>query len=134
MVQSVSSPRPHLSPEIVNKTPVVPKVDRTQVDPQLVEAAEGLEALFIDHMMQAMRKTVPKNEFSLNSPAVDIYQGMLDSEIAESAARTNSVGLADQIIAYMNQPRYNNNVRGNPLSTGGTHEGQSAEQPSNHSK
>jgi Rod binding domain-containing protein len=79
---------------------------KKDVDPQIRAAAEGLEAMFLNTMMQAMRGTVQESEYSLENPATKIYRGMLDSEIAEKTARTNSVGLADQIIAYLEQRGY----------------------------
>lgn len=85
------------------------QIDRRQdVDPQIRAAAEGMEAMFVNQMMQAMRKTVDKSEMSLDSPATEIYQGMLDTEMAQKTARLNSVGLADQIIAYLEARSYNN--------------------------
>jgi Rod binding domain-containing protein len=57
-------------------------------------------------MMKVMRETVPKSEMSLDSPATDVYRSMLDSETAQIAARTGGVGLADQIIAYLQGQRY----------------------------
>jgi Rod binding domain-containing protein len=68
-----------------------------------------MEAMFLDYMMKVMRQTVPKSELESNSPATEIYQGMLDSEIAQKAARTGGVGLSDQIIAYLQSQRYNQN-------------------------
>lgn len=102
-------------------------IDRTKVDPAMVEAAEGMETMFIDYMMKVMRDTVPKNEMDLESPATNIYRGMLDSEYAKSAARAGGVGLADQIIAYLQSQSYTKKEEqaAPALSTGGTHEGQS---------
>jgi Rod binding domain-containing protein len=86
-----------------------PKRSRDDVDPQIRKAAEGLESMFMNQMMQAMRNTVQESEFSLENPATKIYRGMLDSEISQQAARTNSIGLADQIIAYLEQRGYTGN-------------------------
>lgn len=80
---------------------------RADVDPQVREAAEGLEAMFLNTMLQAMRGTVEESEYSLENPATKIYRGMLDQEVAGQTARNNSVGLADQIIAYLEQRGYN---------------------------
>lgn len=82
-------------------------IDRSKVDPSIVKAAEGMEAMFIDYMMKVMRQTVPKNDMDLESPASDIYRGMLDSEYAEKAAHVGGFGLADQIIDYLQSQRYN---------------------------
>lgn len=72
----------------------------------MLQAAEGMEAMFLDYMMKVMRQTVPKNDMDLQSPATEIYQGMLDSETAQKAARTGGIGLADQIVAYLESRRY----------------------------
>lgn len=104
----------------------VPVIDRKKVDPQVLKAAEGMEAMFLDYMMQVMRKSVPDNEMSLDSPATKIYQSMLDSEVSQIAAKTGGVGLAEQIIAYLEAARYNNHGKLGQThgSTGGTNEGQ----------
>ncbi len=99
-------------------------VDWQKVDPATREAAQGMEAMFLDYMMQTMRKSVGKSEMSLSNGASEIYQGMLDSEYSQRAARAGGVGLAEQIVAYLQSARYNQSevARG----TGGTsHEDQS---------
>lgn len=82
------------------------RVDRSRVDPQIVKAAEGLESLFLDQMMQVMRKGVERSELSLDNSASDIYRGMLDTEYSKIAAHTGGVGLADQIIEYLQSTQY----------------------------
>lgn len=108
----------------------VPVVDKTQVDPRTLEAAQGMEAMFLDYMMKVMRQTVPKNEMDLESPATEIYRSMMDSETAQKAARAGGVGLADQLVAYLESQRYTLGRREHAapaaeVRTGGTHEGQS---------
>ncbi len=83
-----------------------PHIDRSKVNPEILKAAEGMEMMFLDYMMQVMRKTVPKNEMDLESPATEIYRGMLDSQYAEKAAHQGGIGLADQIIAYLESQGY----------------------------
>jgi len=92
-------------------TPVrrTPDLDPKQVDPEVRKAAEGMESMFLDYLMQTMRKTVPKSDMSLDNNASEIYQGMLDSDSAQRAARAGGVGLADQIVAYLQQGRYTEN-------------------------
>lgn len=82
-------------------------VDLTKAPPEVLEAAQGMESMFLDYMMQVMRKTVPEgNELSLESPATKIYRGMLDSKLSEMAAKNGGVGLAEQIVAYLDSQRY----------------------------
>jgi Rod binding domain-containing protein len=102
-------------------------IERQPVDPRIVEAAQGLEAVFAHEMLRAMRNTVEKSDLSLDNSASDIYQGMLDQEYSEVASRTNSLGLAQQIIDYLTRDTYTN-PRGNLSSdarTGGTHASES---------
>lgn len=91
----------------ISPTQVAPHIDRSKADPEIVKAAEGMEAMFLDYMMQVMRKTVPKSELDLESPASEIYRGMLDSEYAQKAAHQGGIGLADQVIAYLDRQAYN---------------------------
>lgn len=89
--------------------------ERNDIDPTVRKAAEGLESLFMDTMFRTMRGTVQKSELSLDNGATEIYRGMLDSEVAKTSARNNSIGLADQIVAYLESRGYTNKSR-----TGGT--------------
>ncbi len=79
---------------------------RRDIDPQVKEAAEGLESLFLDTMFKAMRQTVQSSELSLENNATRIYRDMLDSETAKRSAAQNSIGLADQIVAYLESRGY----------------------------
>jgi Rod binding domain-containing protein len=124
----------------------LPVVDKSKVDPNTLKAAEGMEAMFLDYMMNVMRKTVPKEEMDLENTGTEVYRSMLDSENAQRAVRAGGIGLADQIVAYLESQRYNpmqgqgvpqpshggqaghdDLGTGNPgvdRSTGGTHAGQ----------
>jgi Rod binding domain-containing protein len=82
-------------------------VDRSKVDPKIIEAAEGLETMFMDYLMKTMRETVPKNDMDLENGATAIYRGMLDQEYAQKAVKAGGVGLSDTIIAYLAPESYN---------------------------
>lgn len=86
----------------------LPVVDKTKVDPKILEAAQGLESMFLDLMLKEMRKTVPKNEFDLEGPATEIYRSMMDQETVAKTVKAGGVGLADQIIAYLQTEGYTN--------------------------
>jgi|GEM_PF-6557263 len=77
-----------------------------QKDPALVEAAEQMEALFIDQLFQAMRNSVPESEFSLENHATKIYKSMLDTELAKNAAQAHSLGLSELLVAHLESQRY----------------------------
>lgn len=91
----------------ISSTKRMAPVDSSRIDPQLLKSAEGMEAMFIDYMMKVMRETVPKNEMDLESPASNLFRGMLDSQYAEKAAHRGGIGLADQIVAYLEARGYN---------------------------
>lgn len=82
-----------------------------EIDPRKhaenVEAAKGFEGMFLDYMMQVMRQTVPKNEMDLENSASEIYRSMLDSEYVQKAVQRGGIGLADQIVAYLEGQQYN---------------------------
>jgi flagellar protein FlgJ len=58
--------------------------------------AEKFEALFIDQMLQAMRKATYRSDL-FNSDSLKTYESMFDKEIAEELARAGGVGLADTL-------------------------------------
>jgi Rod binding domain-containing protein len=86
-----------------------------------VEAAKGFEGMFLDYMMQVMRQTVPKNEMDLENGATDIYRSMLDSEYVQKAVQQGGIGLADQLVAYLEGRSYN--IPRGSTDSGGSHAG-----------
>ncbi|NLM39328.1 MAG: flagellar biosynthesis protein FlgJ [Firmicutes bacterium] len=67
----------------------------------LQEASEQFESLFLNILLSEMRKTVPDNELFGGGRAEKIFQSMLDQEIADNAARSQSLGLAKMIYEQM---------------------------------
>lgn len=71
-------------------------------DPRaLREACEQFEAVFLAYLLQKMRDTVPEDPLLGESRAHDVYQSMLDWELAQQMARTQSVGLADMLFRQL---------------------------------
>jgi Rod binding domain-containing protein len=100
------------------------RVDDPRITPEMRQAAEALESQFVSMMMDSMRKNEgERSELSLHNSASDIYQGMLDQQYADISAKTNSIGLSQQIIDYwlrsQPEPKYNDN---RSIGTGGTDE------------
>jgi flagellar protein FlgJ len=52
-------------------------------------------------MFKSMRKTVPDGGLFEKDTAHEIYQDMLDSEVASKISRSQSMGLADQMYRQM---------------------------------
>jgi len=102
--------------------------DPKDVPPQIREAAEGMEAMFLDYLMKVMRQGVQTSEMSMESPATGIYRSMLDSETAQKAAKTGGTGLSQMIVDYMmSQNGYTGRTAQGSAGEvhGGTYEGQS---------
>jgi peptidoglycan hydrolase FlgJ len=62
----------------------------------LREAAQQFEAQLLHMMLESMRKSVVRDEESA-SAAQDLYQEMMDREVALLVARRGGVGLADML-------------------------------------
>ena len=58
--------------------------------------AQQFESLFVNMMLQAMRKATNKSEL-LNSQATQTYEQLFDQEIATSLSKTGSFGIAEAI-------------------------------------
>ncbi len=52
------------------------------------QIAEGMETTFTQHMLAEMRKTIPKE--GQDSPAMDYYNSLLDTERAQLMAQSNT--------------------------------------------
>lgn len=60
------------------------------------EVAQQFESLFVNMMLQAMRKATNKSEL-LNSQATQTYEQLFDQEIATNLSKTGSFGIAEAI-------------------------------------
>ncbi len=79
----------------------VRRVDPSKVDPKMREAAQEMEAMFMDYLMKSMRDSIPESEGMMApSHAEKVYQGMLDSEYSQKAVKLGGMGLANQLIEH----------------------------------
>lgn len=73
-------------------TPIVPggkKVDEAK----LKKASEDFEALFINQLLQSMRRTVLKSKFLEDAPGKEVYQSLFDREISKKMAQKGALGV-----------------------------------------
>ena len=63
----------------------------------LFKACQEFESLFINEIFKSMRRTIPQGTLLQTGMAEDIFQGMMDEEMAKEAARKNSFGLATML-------------------------------------
>lgn len=69
--------------------------------PEVRKVAKQFEALFVNQMISAMRKTVVKGGLVPESNAERVYQSMLDSQHAERMADTEQLGLSQMIYDHL---------------------------------
>ena len=55
-----------------------------QKDPELRDACQQMESLFIHHLLKEMRATIDKSGFISGGRAEEIYTSMLDAETANN--------------------------------------------------
>lgn len=67
----------------------------------LKKSCQDFEAIFIQSMFKSMRKTVPEGGLFERDHTTEMYQDMLDQEIASKISQRQSVGLADQMYRQM---------------------------------
>jgi len=67
----------------------------------LKKSCQDFEAIFIQSMFNAMRKTVPDSGLLTKDNSTSMYQEMLDQEIATKISQKQSIGLAEQMYRQM---------------------------------
>lgn len=72
-----------------------------QGDAALRQAATDFEALLIQRMWDAARRTVPQGGFLSKSHAEQIYEGMLDEALSTSMAHAGGLGLASLLLSQL---------------------------------
>jgi len=101
----MSSPIPSLphDPPAPTGTDRHPALERSKSRElrELKKACQDFEAIFIQSLFKSMRKTVIDSGLFEKDNAHEIYQDMLDAEIAHQTASQQSMGLADQMYRQM---------------------------------
>lgn len=91
-------------------TPILPPMttnpvaDRQSVDMDrkaLKKSCQDFEAIFIQSLFQAMRKTVPENSLFAQNSTTAMFEEMIHQELAATMARTQSIGIAEQMYRQM---------------------------------
>ena len=62
---------------------------------ELKKACQNFEAIILQQMLTAMRKSVPKDGLVEGGYAQDMYQSMSDEGLAKEMASGKGIGLAD---------------------------------------
>jgi murein DD-endopeptidase MepM/ murein hydrolase activator NlpD len=70
-------------------------LQRGQKGPE--EAARSFEAFMVQWLVKEMRETLPESGL-FSTPAAQTFSGLFDQEIADRVSRTQTFGLAEQIL------------------------------------
>ncbi len=81
------------------------EVDKNRVDraAKLQKACEGFEAIFINTLLQEMRKTVPDDGLLPTSNAARTWQQLFDNQLAENLASRQEMGVAKMLYQQLQQ-------------------------------
>ncbi len=74
---------------------------RGEISPQIREAAEDFEAMFLSEMFKPMFENLKTDGMFGGGEAEKTYRGMLVQEYGKAMAQSGGIGLADQIAREM---------------------------------
>lgn len=80
------------------KTAQAPKQEE---HPEVRKVSKQFEAIFVNQLVGAMRKTVTKGNLIPESNAERIYQSLLDAEYAQKISDTEQLGLANMVYDHL---------------------------------
>ena len=75
------------------------KVDREK----LKKACADFEALLLARMLKLMRQSIPQNGLLGSSPGTEVYQSLMDQELAKSMSQRGGVGLGEVLYRQVLQ-------------------------------
>jgi flagellar protein FlgJ len=66
-------------------------------DSRINGVCNDMEALFINHMLSEMRKTVTKSGLTDGGRAEEVYTSLMDAELAKDLAHRGALGLSSML-------------------------------------
>lgn len=91
-------------------------------DEEIRDLARQFESIFIHQMIKEMRKSVHKSDL-LNSFSLEMYESMMDEEIAKEMSKQKGIGLGDVIyqqLSKLNNPDAESETAPRKISLTGT--------------
>ncbi len=77
------------------------KIDAQKEQAALKQSCQDFEAIFIQSMLKAMRKTIPESTLFTKSSGQKMYEEMMDTELATHSARHQSLGMAEDLYQQL---------------------------------
>ncbi|MEC7641135.1 MAG: rod-binding protein [Nitrospinota bacterium] len=81
---------------------------------EMEKVARDFESVFINKLFESMRKAIPKSDL-LDSSAMDMYQTMMDQEMAKEMSKQKGMGMGEMV--YNDLSRMNKLLRGETFPT-----------------
>ena len=87
-----------------------------QIDSEkdMEKVARDFESVFVNKLLESMRKSVPKSGL-LDSSALDMYQSMMDQEMAKNMSERKGMGLGEMV--YKDLSRLDKELREESISS-----------------
>ncbi|MBP2645298.1 MAG: Flagellar protein FlgJ [Firmicutes bacterium] len=79
------------------------KPNKNAKDEKLKESCREMEAVFLNMLLQQMRRTVPKSGIMDKSNAEETMQSMLDGEVTQNMSKAGGMGLADLLYRQLSE-------------------------------
>lgn len=76
-------------------------VDNTARIAKLDKACRDLEAMFMGELLKAMRNTIPENGLLPKMPGSDVYQSIIDQQLAGYLSQGRGMGLGQAVFNQM---------------------------------
>lgn len=83
----------------------------SQDEEKLKKACEDFEAIFVNMLLKSMKNTVDESGLTKKSHAREMFESMLNEEMASSIAKGRGIGIAEILYDSLNS----DNKKGNQL-------------------
>ncbi len=90
----------------INRLPNMPipnNVKSQREDNELKKACKGFETILVTQMLTKMRETVPKSDLFGSDDAEQMFQGMLDEEIAKGVSDSGALKISDLLYKQLSK-------------------------------
>lgn len=83
------------------QAPTCKQIDKA--DAKLKKTCQDFEAMMVSQMLGQMRQTVQKTDLFGSGEKEQIFQGMLDSEIAKNVSQNGSMGIGKMLYEQLSK-------------------------------
>ncbi|MCF8104726.1 MAG: rod-binding protein [Desulfohalobiaceae bacterium] len=78
-----------------------PGIGTLEEEDGLKQVCQDFEAIFINTLFQEMRKTVPEQGYLEQNMGLDMFQEMMDMEVAREMSRRGGFGLGQSLYEQL---------------------------------